>query len=95
MPFVLFGLWFVIANAVGFNLMYKDKVSAENGGRRVKERSLFITAALLGAVSIYASMYALRHKLRKYYFKYGMIILVVENMLLILTFILLMAAFYH
>ena len=79
MPYQLFWLWVIIANAAGLNLMYKDKVGAENGGRRVKERTLFIVAALFGAVAVYASMYALRHKLRKYYFKYGMVVFLIEN----------------
>ena len=70
--------------------MYKDKNSAENGGWRVRESVLFAVAFSLGAISILTSMYAFRHKVRKYSFKYGLRVAIVENVLIIFVIVLLL-----
>ena len=88
--FLVLGFWFIIINIIGFNLMYKDKNSAENGGWRVRESVLFAIAFALGAISILTSMYVLRHKVRKYSFKYGLRVAIIENILIIFIVVLLL-----
>ena len=82
MYYLLFFTLVIVVNSIGFNLMYKDKMSATEGKWRVKERDLFLVAVFFGAISIYASMHAFKHKLRKYYFKYGIPVLMVANLVM-------------
>ncbi len=59
----------VILNAVSFCLMGYDKKRAAKGAWRVSEKTLFISAALFGALGGCLGMYLFRHKTKHWYFK--------------------------
>jgi len=51
-------------NAVVFCLYAFDKHRARKGGRRIRERTLLLSAALMGAAGALAAMLLCRHKTR-------------------------------
>jgi uncharacterized membrane protein YsdA (DUF1294 family) len=70
-----------IWNAVAFVVMWMDKVKARNGARRISEQTLFTMALFLGALGIWAGMYAFRHKTRQISFVAGIPVILILNML--------------
>ncbi len=65
-------LWAAAASLCAFFLMGFDKSRARKGGRRVRERTLLLTATLGGAAGAVLGMYTFRHKTRHWYFRYGL-----------------------
>lgn len=59
----------VVLNLVSFVLMALDKKRAEKDRWRISEKTLFISAALFGALGAMMGMYMLPHKTRKWYFR--------------------------
>ena len=59
----------LITNTVCFCLMYKDKKAAREGRWRVKEKTLFISCALFGALGGVLGMKLLRHKTKHTHFR--------------------------
>ena len=59
----------LITNGVCFLLMKKDKNAAKKEQWRVKEKTLFLSCALFGALGGVLGMYLLRHKTRHWYFR--------------------------
>ena len=57
------------ANLVCFFLMRHDKRCAAAGKRRIPERTLFLSAALFGALGGVAAMQLYRHKTRHLQFR--------------------------
>ena len=55
-------IWIIAVNIIGFVLMMRDKQYAQEGKRRVRERTLLSTAAVGGSLGIYAGMYKFNHK---------------------------------
>ena len=64
--------YIIAINVFSFLQMGLDKSLARNGRRRIRERSLFIAAALGGSVGSILGMYCFRHKTLHSTFKYGM-----------------------
>ena len=59
----------ICLNAVSFFLMGYDKRCAKKNKRRVPEKTLFLSAALFGALGGCMGMYLFRHKTKHWYFK--------------------------
>ncbi len=59
----------VIMSLISFFLMRYDKQCAKAGKRRVPEKTLFLVAALFGALGGTAGMWLFRHKTKHWYFK--------------------------
>ena len=57
-----------VMSLVSFWLMYSDKQCARRGKRRVPEKTLFLAAALFGALGGTAGMWIFRHKTKHWYF---------------------------
>jgi uncharacterized membrane protein YsdA (DUF1294 family) len=66
-----FLLFFGIMTAVGFLAMALDKRRAVRGGWRIPERTLFLIAALGGALGVWLGMELVRHKSRSRKFVFG------------------------
>ena len=58
-------------NLWAFGLMGFDKRRARQGGRRVRERTLFLSALLGGSLGALLGMWVFRHKTRHWYFVWG------------------------
>ena len=58
-----------VLNAISFSLMGYDKQCAKKKKQRVPERTLFLSAALLGALGGCLGMFLFRHKTRHWYFR--------------------------
>jgi uncharacterized membrane protein YsdA (DUF1294 family) len=80
---------FTILNIRAYWLMWRDKQAAKRGAWRISEAQLLGTAALGGAVGIYAGMCApLFHKAAKPKFRVGVpLLLLVQAGLLVLFFV--------
>ena len=58
-----------LLNCNAFILMGRDKRYAREKKRRVPEKTLFLAAALFGALGGTLGMFAFRHKTRHWYFR--------------------------
>lgn len=77
MKFVI--AYIVIINLIGFMIMGIDKKKARIGAWRIPEKVLFGTALLGGGLGAWIGMYVFRHKTKHWYFKYGLpVIFIVE-----------------
>ena len=72
LPGLLLCYW-VLINLTAFFLMWSDKRRAKRpGARRIRERTLFLSALLGGSVGAIAGMWTFRHKTKHWYFVWGM-----------------------
>ena len=79
--------WLAAVNIAAFFLMWLDKRRAKRrGARRIRERTLFLSALLGGSVGAIAGMRLFRHKTKHWYFVWGMpAILILQLVLAWLT----------
>ncbi|HJV30820.1 MAG TPA: DUF1294 domain-containing protein [Bacillales bacterium] len=64
-------VFFLIINVIGFFLMWVDKKRAIKHQYRIRERTLWLTALIGGAVGTTAGMQIFRHKTKHLTFKWG------------------------
>lgn len=69
---LIFYLYVIIMNIIGFALMGIDKARARRKAWRIPEARLFGIALLGGSIGSIAGMYVFRHKTRHWYFVFGM-----------------------
>lgn len=69
MKYLLF--WLVIINIITFAVFGIDKKKAIDGKFRVSEAALFVLSLLGGSLGGLVAMYSFHHKTRKWYFKFG------------------------
>lgn len=55
-------IYFILISAASFIITVHDKRAAQKGAWRVPEKTLFITAALGGALAMYLTMRSIHHK---------------------------------
>ncbi len=79
--------YLLVVNLIGFALMGIDKRKAVKGAFRVPEATLFVVALIGGSIGSLFGMYTFRHKTRKWYFVYGMpVILFLQLAITIILF---------
>ncbi len=83
-PADLLALWLLGVNLAAFALMGWDKRRARRDGRRVPERTLFLTALLGGSPGAILGMQLFRHKTKHWYFKFGMPAILIAQLALAL-----------
>ena len=72
-------LWVLLWSLIAFALMGIDKWKAANHGRRIPEKTLFLSAILGGSLGALVGMSLFRHKTRHWSFRIGMpVILAVQ-----------------
>lgn len=75
----------VIINLLGYISMWSDKRRAIKGKYRISEKTLFTIAILGGSLGSILGMNQFRHKTKHWYFKYGMpLIFVIQIVILCL-----------
>ena len=62
----------LLVNVLSFGLMGVDKRRARQGKRRIRERTLWVVSALLGALGGWLGMAVFHHKTRHRSFRVGM-----------------------
>lgn len=71
-PLPLFAGYLALVNLWAFALMGFDKYRAKKkGARRIRERTLFLSALLGGGLGAFLGMWAFRHKTKHWYFVAG------------------------
>ena len=71
---------------IGFILMGIDKSKAKKGAWRISEKTLLGTALLGGGLGVWMGMEFFRHKTRHWYFKYGVPLICILEILAVLCF---------
>ena len=64
--------YLLIMNVIGFVLMFVDKKRAQNNQWRIKEATLFLSAAIGGSIGSMLGMKVFRHKTKHWSFLIGM-----------------------
>ena len=64
--------YLLVINVTGFVLMFIDKRRAQNNQWRIKEATLFLTAAIGGSIGSMLGMKVFRHKTKHLSFLIGM-----------------------
>ena len=73
-------IFFSAINILAFLIMLVDKIKSSNSNEsRISEGMMFFLAAAFGSIGVYAGMFALRHKTRKWYFLIGIPLLIIQN----------------
>lgn len=72
-PLSIVIVYLVVVNIWSFSLMGFDKHRAKKkGARRIRERTLFLSALLGGGLGACLGMWTFRHKTKHWYFVVGM-----------------------
>ena len=64
--------YLIVINLIAFFQMAADKSRAKKGMRRIREKVLFLTAAIGGSIGAIAGMSTFRHKTKHMSFVIGM-----------------------
>ena len=77
---ILLGI-FALINLISFFVMANDKSRAIRGSttERIPEGLMFFMATVFGSVGVFVGMLAFRHKTKKWYFKLGIPLLILQN----------------
>ena len=73
----------LLVNVLSFSLMGEDKRRARQGKRRIRERTLWVVSALLGALGGWLGMAVFHHKTRHRSFRVGMPVLLAAQAVLL------------
>lgn len=71
-PMIIIAGYLLVINMTGFVLMFIDKRRAQNNQWRIKEATLFLTAAIGGSIGSMLGMKVFRHKTKHLSFLIGM-----------------------
>ncbi|EKE12020.1 MAG: hypothetical protein ACD_14C00040G0006 [uncultured bacterium] len=70
----------LVVNLVSFFVMYLDKKRArKTGAERIPEGLMFFSAAAFGSLGVFGGMVVFRHKTAKWYFAFGIPLLIAQN----------------
>ena len=76
---IIFGI-LVFLNIFAFIVMAIDKArSRRSNDRRISEGMMFFLSAAFASFGVYAGMFVFRHKTKKWYFIFGIPLLMLEN----------------
>ena len=75
-----------VINLIGFFAMFLDKQKAKRGKWRIPEKTLFWLAVIGGRLGTTLGMHMFRHKTKHWYFKLGMPLILIVQIILIIYF---------
>ena len=76
-------IYLIIVNLVAFALYGADKSKAKHGKWRISEKTLIGIAVIGGSVGAILGMYVFHHKTRHWYFRYGLPVILVLQIVLV------------
>lgn len=79
-------IYLAVINLIAVIFTVYDKIAAIHSTRRIRERTLFIVAALGGAPMMYLTMLIIRHKTRHALFMIGIPIIFILELLVFIVF---------
>ncbi|MBQ0140685.1 MAG: DUF1294 domain-containing protein [Kurthia sp.] len=79
--------WIILISLIAFIQMGYDKMQAMRGKWRVKEKSLWLSAIIGGALGSLLGMIIFRHKIRKMKFVVGFIVLAIIDVIILLELV--------
>lgn len=79
-----FCIWLIIINILTFAVFGIDKKKAIDGKFRISELTLFVLSILGGSLGGLAAMYTFHHKTKKWYFKFGIPLILIAQVLFII-----------
>lgn len=80
-------IYLIVINLIGYAMMGMDKKRAIRGAWRISEASLFLTALMGGALGCTLGMNYFRHKTKHWYFKFGMPLILLIQIVLGICFL--------
>ena len=80
-------MYLLIVNLIGFVLMFVDKKRAQNKQWRIKEATLFLSAAIGGSIGAMLGMKVFRHKTKHLSFLIGMPAIFIVQVALVIGYI--------
>lgn len=76
-------IWFIAINLITFAAFGIDKRKAVKGKFRISEATLFVLSLAGGSPGGLTAMYAFMHKTKKWYFKFGIPLILVLQLAVI------------
>ena len=76
-------IWLIVINIITFAVFGIDKKKAIDGKFRIKELTLFVLSLLGGSLGGLIDMHTFHHKTRKWYFKFGIPLILIAWVALI------------
>lgn len=76
-------IWLIVINIITFAVFGIDKKKAIDGKFRIKELTLFVLSLLGGSLGGLIAMHIFHHKTRKWYFKFGIPLILIAWVALI------------
>lgn len=77
-------IWLIIINIITFAVFGIDKKKAIDGKFRISELTLFVLSILGGSLGGFIAMHTFHHKTKKWYFKFGIPLILIAQVLLII-----------
>lgn len=77
-------IWLIIINIITFAVFGIDKKKAIYGKFRISELTLFVLSILGGSLGGFIAMHTFHHKTKKWYFKFGIPLILIAQVLLII-----------
>lgn len=81
------GIYLVFINLIGIYVMWADKRKAIKKKYRISEKNLFMVALLGGSLGTTIGMNWFRHKTKHWYFKWGMPLILIVQIILVVYLI--------
>jgi len=81
-----FGIYLVFVNLIGFFAMFLDKQKAIHNQWRIPEKTLFLLALIGGSLGTTLGMHICRHKTKHWYFRFGMPLILIIQLVLYFYF---------
>ena len=81
-----FLIYLLIINFIGFFAMFLDKQKAKGGKCRIPEKTLFLFVLIGGSLGTTIGMHAFHHKTKHWYFKFGMPLIFIIQLVLFFNF---------